>query len=203
MKTLIPDADTLKYYENVYEEYARFSSSIDMKEQWSAFASKLPYGSKILDLGCGTGRDIKHFLDLGFKVDGLEPSVAMATYTRLRTGVEVFDLAAEQIEFEEEYDGIWACASLMHMRKSAFAETLPKVVMALKFGGYFYFSLKRGAGEIRNEDGRLFSFYEMEEVVTFLSRIGHIQVVERWTSKDMAGRSETQWINVLIRRLEK
>lgn len=198
----MPDIATLKYYEDTYLEYDRFSSSIDMSEQWKSFESMLPSGGKVLDLGCGTGRDIKHFLQMGFIVEGVEPSLAMANHVRLKTGVKIFDLAAEQIAFVEEYDGIWACASLMHMHKDAFFDTLPKIVKSLKPGGYFYFSLKEGVGEARNVDGRLFSFYKADEITDLLSGLANTQIVKQWVSKDLAGRSETQWLNALVKRSE-
>jgi SAM-dependent methyltransferase len=199
---LVPDIATLKYYEDTYREYDKFSSSIDMGEQWKSFESILPPGGRILDLGCGTGRDIKHFLEMGFTVDGVEPSIAMANCARLKTGAKIFDLAAEQIAFAEEYDGIWACASLMHMRKPAFFHTLPKIVSSLKPGGHFYFSLKQGVGEARNADGRLVSFYEIDEIKGLFSRVANTQIVNQWVSKDLAGRSETQWLNTMVRKSE-
>ncbi|WP_176814211.1 class I SAM-dependent methyltransferase [Pseudomonas sp. NFACC13-1] len=196
----MPDIATLKYYEDTCREYDRFSSSIDMGEQWASFESMLPSGGTVLDLGCGTGRDIKHFLEAGFIVEGVEPSLAMANCARSKTGAKIFDLAAEQIAFVEKYDGIWACASLMHMHKSAFVVTLPKIVRSLKPGGHFYFSLKQGFGEARNADGRLFSFYEMDEVIDLFSLIANAQIVKQWVSKDLAGRSETQWLNILVKK---
>ncbi|WP_196764436.1 class I SAM-dependent methyltransferase [Pseudomonas fluorescens] len=202
MKILVPDVATLKYYEDTYQEYDRFSSSIDMSEQWKSFESMLPPGGRVLDLGCGTGRDIKHFLEMGFIVEGLEPSLAMANCARLKTGAKIFDLAAEQIAFVEEYDGIWACASLMHLCKPAFFDTLPKIVRSLKTGGHLYFSLKQGVGEARNTDGRLFSFYKMDEITDLFSLIANTQIVKQWVSKDLAGRSETQWVNTIVKKSE-
>ncbi|MFJ4247525.1 class I SAM-dependent methyltransferase [Pseudomonas sp. NPDC089741] len=200
MEILVPDIATLKYYEGTYREYDRFSSSIEMSEQWKSFESMLPPGGTVLDLGCGTGRDIKHFLEAGFIVEGVEPALAMANCARSKTGARIFDLAAEQIAFVEEYDGIWACASLMHMRKSAFFYTLPKIIKSLKPGGSFYFSLKQGVGEARNDDGRLFSFYEMDEIIYLFSLISNAQIVKQWVSKDVAGRRETQWLNIIVKK---
>lgn len=196
----MPDIATLKYYEGTCREYDRFSSSIEMSEQWKSFESMLPPGGTVLDLGCGTGRDIKHFLEAGFIVEGVEPALAMANCARSKTGARIFDLAAEQIAFVEEYDGIWACASLMHMRKSAFFYTLPKIIKSLKPGGSFYFSLKQGVGEARNDDGRLFSFYEMDEIIYLFSLISNAQIVKQWVSKDVAGRRETQWLNIIVKK---
>lgn len=199
----MPDTLTLKYYDRVCDEYDEFSSSIDMQAQWEIFERKLLCGSKILDLGCGAGRDIQNFLSKGYNVVGLEPSVAMANLARLKTGAKIMNLAAEQMNFVDEFDGVWACASLMHMRKSALVATLPKIAQALKFGGYFYLSLKQGVGESRNNDGRFFSFYEMAEILELLLNVNQLEVVEHWLSKDLAGRSDTQWINVLVKKNDR
>ncbi|MDU9027641.1 class I SAM-dependent DNA methyltransferase [Pseudomonas mediterranea] len=198
---LAPDTLTLKYYDSVCDEYDKFSSSIDMQAQWEVFERKLPLGSKILDLGCGTGRDIQYFLSKGYNVEGLEPSVAMANIARLKTGAKIINLAAEQMDFAGEFDGVWACASLIHIPKSALVATLPKIARALKFGGYFYLSLKQGVGEARNNDGRFFSFYEMDEILELLLNVNQLEGVEHWLSKDLAGRSDTQWINVLVKKI--
>lgn len=201
MRVLKPDAATIDYYEKNFSSYAKLSSMIDMHEQWGIFVACLKSGAKILDVGCGSGRDIKYFLGLGFVVDGLEPSTAMAEYAQKITGAKVYNLAAEEIDFTECYDGIWACASLLHMSKSALIETAPKIFKATKRDGYIYVSLKRGVGEVRDDEGRYFSFYEMEEVCEiFLSRGGG-RVVNSWLSSDKNGRVGTQWINLLLQKI--
>ncbi len=71
-------------------------------------------------------------------MEGVEPSLAMTKCARLKTGVKIFDLAAEQDAFVEEYNGIWPMRPSMHMHKDAFFDTVPRVVKLLKPGGYFF-----------------------------------------------------------------
>lgn len=193
-----PDAATVDYYEKNHEAYDLFSSLLDMKPQRDRFLEFVPVGGNILDLGCGAGRDLLHFLSLGYVVEGADPSPAMAQLASRRTGLSISILSAEQIDAIELYDGVWACASLLHVPKSRFDSVIVRIFSALRNGGCFYMSLKEGVGELRSQDGRLFSLYEKDEVEEVLARLPGAKVVDVWFSEDVSKRFSTRWLNFLV-----
>jgi mutator protein MutT len=95
----------------------------------------------ILDLGCGAGRDSKVFIDAGFTVTALEASKELALLAEEHIGQSVLNMRYQQLQVKNTYDGIWACASLLHCPKSQIEYVMQNCIDALKEGGVFYFSL--------------------------------------------------------------
>lgn len=198
MKIQTPDAATVDYYERNHKAYDAFSSLIDMSSQRNRFLSYIPGDGIILDLGCGSGRDLVYFLKSGFRAEGMDPSPTMAQLASQRSGVRVFTQAAEQINIVEAYNGIWASASLLHIPKSRFRSVFAKVMAALREGGCLYMSLKEGVGEVRDEGGRYYSLYQIAELEAVISQTSQAKLSEFWFSADDAGRSGTRWLNLLV-----
>ncbi|WP_300244762.1 class I SAM-dependent methyltransferase [Pseudomonas sp.] len=200
MKQLEADLQTIDFYEKSFEIYDTKTFNLDLSVQWNIFASKVKPRGKILDVGCGTGRDIKHFQSLGFLVDGLEPSKNMATLANARTHAHIFNIPIEAIDLKEHYDGVWACASLVHVKKDLFPKTIEAIIKSLKYGGYLYISLKEGNGQARLEDGRLFSYFTKEEIFKTVDLLPNASIVKFWSSTDSAGREDVTWLNTIIQK---
>jgi hypothetical protein len=99
--------------------------------------------------------------------------------------------------WREEFDGIWACASLLHVPAADFPSVASQLADALRLGGSWYMSFKLGAGE-RTVAGRLFVDHTAESLRTVLSDLP-VKMVEAWVSGDMrSGRIGEHWLNVLV-----
>lgn len=194
------DPETVTYYNTFHADYDSKTRHLDMSENWTAFTRKLPVRASILDIGCSTGRDLLYFQAAGYLVEGLEPSKKLAEIARSRTDVPIFNISAEALSFQDRYDGVWACASLLHVKKSSFKNTLKVIIRSLKPGGYFYFSLKQGVGEIRAEDGRLFSYYTEQELRSLIDDLPEAELIDFWLSQDSARREDLTWLNCTVRR---
>ncbi|MBW4793324.1 class I SAM-dependent methyltransferase [Pseudomonas tolaasii] len=200
MNSMKADPQTIEYYDSFAKSYDLKTFQLELTDQWNSFASMLNVGAKILDVGCGTGRDIKHFQNLGFLVDGIEPSRKMAAIARSKTNATIFSMAAEDINFIDSYDGIWACASLVHIQKALFVKTLKAILKALKSGGYLYISLKEGEGQTRLNDGRLFSYFTKSDLHEIVSTLTNASIIKSWATSDSAGRGDISWINMIIQK---
>ncbi|HCR1208409.1 TPA: class I SAM-dependent methyltransferase [Pseudomonas aeruginosa] len=194
-----PDTETIDYYNRNILKYDNTTYNLKLAEQWSEFLSQVKPQGAILDVGCGTGRDIVHFKNLGFYVEGIEPSTLLAKLARARTGSIIREASVENIEHKDRYDGIWACASLLHLPKASLPETLKKLTRALREDGCLYISLKQGTEESRKPDGRYFSSYLPNEITMILDKIPNISQPKIWITEDAALRSNTKWINILIK----
>lgn len=200
MKTIKADSQTVEFYERSCDLYDAKTFNLVLSSQWSNFASRVKHGGRILDIGCGTGRDIKHFQNLGFIVDGLEPSKKMATLAKIRTHANIINGPVENIDFIETYDGIWACASLLHVKKESFLEVIKITLKALKYDGVLYISLKEGEGQDRLEDGRLFSYFTKEEIYRAFELTPNAKIIKYWSTTDSAGRDDVTWLNTIIKK---
>lgn len=191
---------TLTFYQNNAKEYAYETSIIDFSITQERFLKYLPKESHILDFGCGSGRDSRSFVERGYCVtatDGCAEFVKLASeYTGLRVKQMLFSELADICE----YDGVWACASILHLPKAELVDVLQKICNALKDGGYFYTSFKYGSfeGEI---NGRYFTYLTEKGLAELLPTVPALSIVEQWISGDVrAGRGDEKWLNVILRK---
>lgn len=104
--------ETIAYYDLNAEEFVNSTINADASELYKPFGELLSSGAKILDLGCGSGRDSRYFAQRGYDVVAVDPSLAMCEYTRSILDIPVFQMKAEDMDFQNEFDAVWACASL-------------------------------------------------------------------------------------------
>ena len=138
---------TIQYYESHAEEFASNTKDADMGSIRSRFLSYIPKGGRILDFGCGTGRDAKAFLDLGYDVTAIDGSEAMCQIAHTLTGLSIrcLDFRKYMPAIDESYEGIWACASLLHLQKDELIPVVRSLCQALQHEGAFYVSFKYGS----------------------------------------------------------
>ena len=189
--------ETITYYNQNAEEYFNKTVNVSMQESYDQFEAYLKPGDKILDLGCGSGRDSRYFLSKGYDVVPVDGSAEMCRVASEYLGIPVQQKLFSEIEYREEFDGIWACASLLHVPKVQIRDVMEKVSRALKEQGVLYASFKYGDDE-KTVDGRLFSLYNE----TDLEWISDLGLIEYWITDDV--RTEhvgAKWLNTLWRKV--
>ena len=193
------EAETLTYYKLRRASFIANTLSADMEETRNRFLAHLAPGARILDLGCGSGRDTKAFLQLGFHVDAADGSAEMCRSASKRTGIPVKQMLFQELDEIDVYDGIWACASILHLPKPELADVLKRISAALKIGGVLYASFKYGTFEgMRN--GRFFTDFTEESLAAFWQEIEGLRIMEQWITQDVRPeRGEERWINILAR----
>lgn len=192
---------TLEYYEKNTEAFVSTTKDVDITEIHDRFLSLLPANACILDLGCGSGRDSKAFLDRGYRVRSVDGSPEMCRSASELTGQRVLCMMFDELAVESEFDGVWACASLLHVPSSHLTSIFWKVARALKPGGVFYVSFKYGDYEgIRNE--RLNTDLTEESFRHKISPVKDLEIVDMWTCERIAriGRDPMTWLNVLLKK---
>ena len=107
--------ETLNYYNSHAEAFAGTTINIDFTEIQDKFLGYLPANAKILDFGCGSGRDAAYFHKKGFAVDAVDGSAELCRRASAYSGITVRQMLFSDLAAEEEYDGIWACSSILHL----------------------------------------------------------------------------------------
>lgn len=188
---------TLDYYNRTAREFIRGTVDADLSALHRRFLSHLPEHAHILDLGCGSGRDSKAFLDLGYQVTALDGSEACCKLATETIGQEVLCRTFEQLDFEQVFDGVWACASLLHVPYAELTGVFKKIAAALKPGGFFYASFKYGDFE-GERNGRYFTDLDEERLKALLEPVVGLTVVETFITGDVRdGRGGEKWLNVI------
>ena len=196
-----PTESTLNYYQTNSESFIENTVNVDVNDLFRPFLENIPSTGKILDAGCGSGRDTKFFLEKGFNVVAFDNSPNMVRHAAEYTGQEVLLMSFDDIEFKDNFDGIWACASLLHVPENNISTVLSKFTDALKDNGILYTSFKYGYREqIRN--GRFFADYTEERFDQLLAVIPKLELIQYWKTSDLRpGRSEEKWLNILLRKV--
>ncbi len=190
---------TIDYYNEHADEYVRSTSEIDLSHIYDRFLKRLKKGHRILDAGCGSGRDTRAFLDLGYDVLPIDASSEMMNATQRLTGVTARQLRLQEISFEDEFDGIWACASLLHIPLDELADVLNKLARATRSGGFLYFSFKQGSGE-RVENGRLFTDLNELKLRDIMSGLPNLKLEAIWITDDSRPAKANRWLNAIARK---
>lgn len=186
---------TIKFYNDNAKEYIELTREVDMSHLYRMFENSIPVGGKILDVGCGSGRDTKHFVDEGYIVTAIDGSEELCKAASEYSGVNVIEMDIENLDLPGNYDGIWACASLLHVEKRNMKSVISKLFSLLNNKGILYASWKYGDGE-REEGGKHYSDYTEEQIGELISS-DRIKSFKIWTSKDQT-RVDTTWVNLLV-----
>jgi 2-polyprenyl-3-methyl-5-hydroxy-6-metoxy-1,4-benzoquinol methylase len=138
--------DTIGYYDRNAVRFAADTADLDMSALYERFLQHLPPGGRILDAGCGVGRDALAFAERGYSVTAFDASAEMVRLARERVGsrAEVLHMRFEDVASQEEFDGIWACASLLHVPAADFPSVAARLAWALRPRGAWYMSFKLG-----------------------------------------------------------
>ena len=191
---------TLDYYDKNAETFFTGTVSVDFSQTQNRFLNCFNEGTYILDFGCGSGRDTKYFLEAGMKVDAVDGSEEMCRIASEYTGIKVQQMLFQELDLHDKYDGIWACASILHLPKNDLKSVLQKMVAALKNHGIIYTSFKYGEFE-GERNGRYFTDFTIETFQTFIQDIDHLQIKEDWITGDVRpGRGDERWLNLILQK---
>ena len=195
--------DSIGDYNRYAATYFESTVNVDLSENRARFERVLPEGGSILDLGCGSGRDSLAFLEDGYEVTPLDGSPEMCALAEIHTDLEVLNMTFEELDFDEVFDGIWACASLLHVPGEDMPGILKKVGLALKPEGYLYISVKEG--DFEGERGeRYYVDYTKRRLTDMLEDTGIFKVKEVWKTqglKEVSG--DTRWLNIIAKKIEE
>jgi SAM-dependent methyltransferase len=215
--------DSYRYYEADGDRFVRETRGLDLSGVYTPFVERLPPGGLVLDAGCGAGRDAAAFVRMGYRVVAFDASAAMVAATKetlavlppsqraqaqvLLSRFEDFVTAGPfpdglLLDAATRFDGIWACASLLHVRRSELAGVMRRLAELLLPGGVFYTSFKYGDGEIfRN--GRYFNGYDEPAFARLLDELPGLRLVYQAVTRDVRpGRETERWLNnYLIKEL--
>ncbi len=185
--------ETKENYDKGVEWHIQKSLSYNWKSQLDKFIGRLD-GKRVLDAGCGTGRDIAEFIKRGIQVDGLDySSKAIKKCREQFPDVIFYEGDIRNIELpDHEYNGLWACASILNIAKSEVATALSEFRRVLKRDGILFISVKEGKGEkmIADQAGeRFFSFYSLDEIKILVEQAGFkIKCTEIISDADLTGK---------------
>lgn len=191
---------TIEYYEKNADAFIESTINANDSDLYKPFEELLTPGCRILDLGCGSGRDSKYFTEKGYDVVALDPSPAMCVQTRVLVHIPVYEMRAEEMQFSNEFGGVWACASLLHVPRDKQKNVLHRIATVLKDEGILYASWKYGTKD-RTADGKKYVDMNDSLIYEIIKEVPEIQIVKMWTTKDVRNEYSTQkWLNVLLRK---
>ncbi len=189
---------TIDYYNENSDEFIKNTYNVDMSKCQSVFLSYLNKNDCILDLGCGSGRDSKIFLNKGYRVTSVDGSFELCKKAEKFIGKEVLNLKFQDIDFENKFHGIWACASLVHINKEDLRDIFNRIILALKENGVLYISFKYGEFEgFRN--GRYFIDINEKLLRDITKDFKNLLIDKTWITSDVRkNREEEKWLNAIL-----
>ena len=193
-------AKTIEYYNENVSKFVNDTQDVVFCATQDLFLSYLNEGDSILDLGCGSGRDTKYFLSKGYKVDATDGSEEICKVASDYTGINVKCLLFNELDEIDKYDGIWACASILHLDRDDLIDVFHRIARALKDNGILYTSFKYSEFEgMRN--GRYFTDFTLESFNEFQTNIPEFIIEKKWITSDVRnGREDEKWLNLIMRK---
>lgn len=195
---LVP-TKTLNYYNQHAQTFSDSTLNVDMSALYAEFLPLIPKHGHILDAGCGSARDAMYFKQQGFTVSAFDASenIAKLASNYLQQAVEVKTF--QQLNCTNVYDGIWCCASLLHVPKVELQQVFLKLQNALKPNGVLYVSFKYGTQE-RVHNGREFTDLNEDGLTALITHHTELKILTQWQTVDQRPERESEvWLNALIK----
>ena len=191
---------TYEYYNQKAKEFFENTVTLQMENIYQPFLELIPNGGKILDAGCGSGRDTLYFIKKGYNVVAFDYSEPLVQLACEYTGKEILLMSFDDIDFNEDFDGIWACASLIHISKKRINDIMILLNRSLKQNGIIYASFKYGDGEGLRK-GRFFNDYNEKTLNSLIKDLPSLKIIKDWKTEDIRkDRKSEYWLNLLIQK---
>ena len=192
---------TIDYYNKNYDTFVKSTQNVDFSKTQNVFMDLLSKDANVLDFGCGSGRDTKCFLEHGYHVDAVDGSTELCRIASAYTGIRVRHMMFQELDVREKYDGIWACASILHLNKAELLEVLKRMSRALRKDGIIYTSFKYGDFEgVRN--GRYFTDFTEKTFAMIVDGIPSLSVEKQWITGDArSDRENEKWLNLILKKV--
>lgn len=191
---------TRKTYGKIASKYQKEHSDIEEIGKYADSFISMVNGN-VLDIGCGPGRDAHYFEENGLFATGIDITPEFLAMAKENSPSSDFiSMDARHLSFTEgSFDGIWACASLLHLPKADFPNAIGEACRAMKDDGTLFLSLKKGSDEgyVGEENKRYFSYYSEDEITGILESNGfHVISLETEEKKDT-------WISIFAKKAKK
>jgi SAM-dependent methyltransferase len=193
---------TLAHYDQRAEDFWQGTRDHDVRQNIDALLNAIestpPF--TILDFGCGPGRDLKVFKDLGHEPVGLEGSARFAAMAREYSGCEVLEQDFLKLDLPlARFDGIFANASLFHVPGADLPRVLGELHTSLKPGGVLFSSNPRGANEEGWNKGRYGAYHDLETWRRHLGAAGFAELSHYYRPPGLP-REQQPWLATVWRR---
>ena len=188
---------SIEFYQNNADEFFTGTVNVDMTNIYQRFIKNIPPNALILDAGCGSGRDSKAFIEMGYQVDAFDASSELVERASNYTGLDVRLALFDDVTAIEQYDAIWCCASLLHVPEANLLDTLSKLAMALKSNARWYVSFKYGDTQ-REKDGRMFTDMNEARLSKLFASIPSIEIEATWITEDNRPDRQEKWLNAIL-----
>ncbi len=193
---------TLDHYNERAEAFWEGTRDHDVSQNIAALlqAIEARVPLTILDFGCGPGRDLKAFLELGHVAIGLEGASRLAAMARSHSGCEVWEQDFLELDLpENRFDGVFANAALFHVPGQALPKVLGELRASLKPGGVLFSSNPRGQNQEGWNNGRYGVYYDLETWRRHLRAAGFIEIAHYYRPQALPFEQQP-WLASLWRR---
>lgn len=187
-------SQSVAYYNAHAQAFLDETLHVDMTALYDEFLPHLPENAHILDAGCGSGRDSREFLARGYRVTAFDASEKLATLASKAILHSVLVRTFEQVDEFQVYDGIWACASLLHLPQGQIPQALAQLWRALKAGGVLYLNFKQGEGH-HEHNGRHFTYATVTQLESWAGVLSELEKVTTWQTADRRPGRDEYWVN--------
>jgi SAM-dependent methyltransferase len=170
---------TLAHYEQSAEAFWEGTRDHDVSQNIAALLQYIeaPPPFTLLDFGCGPGRDLKTFKQLGHRATGLEGAVQLAAMARTYSGCEVLQQNFLQLRLpDSHFDGVFANAVLFHVPSQTLPRVLKQLHATLKPGGVLFSSNPRGDGQEGWRGDRYGAFHDLQTWTNYMSAAGFVEL---------------------------
>ena len=192
---------TIHYYNENAEQYFQETVSADMAVTCDRFLKYVRPGGTIVDIGTGSGRDLKYFTEKGYAAEGIDASEELCKLASDHTGVPVICTRIQDWKPGRQYAGIWACASLLHLKMDEIEDFICRLPDLLEEGGIAYISLKSGIKTGTDEKGRYFTNVTERDLREITEKTDGLEIAAFWNSCDQMRRQDFIWMNVILKRI--
>ena len=191
---------TLKYYNQNASDFVRQTSNVDMSALHKEFLSFIPKDGHILDAGCGSARDSFAFHQKGYNVVAFDASEVIVELVSKQYNFTITQASFLSFKSASHFDGIWACASLLHCPMEEQVDSILHLASMLKNNGVFYLSYKFGDIE-EEKNGRYFYHVNEQRFLAIAKKLKGLKVIKTWITTDQRKeRDHEQWFNALLRK---